>query len=71
VSPFSYSAEDQAVDPALWLDESRARLWKIRQSYASMPSYDQTLFVLRAESREGEKDFLDDIEDAVDQLPKW
>ena len=56
---FSYSAEEQAVDPALWLDESRATQWEICQSYAPMPSYDQTLFVLRAESREGEKDFLE------------
>ena len=63
-----YSAEDQTVDPTLWLDEARARLWEFRQSYAPMPSYDQTLFVLRAESRGGETDFLGDIEDTEDRL---
>ena len=68
---FDYNEDDQPIDSRLWLDDHKADQWELYQSYLSMPYYNQTLFMLRAESREGEEDYLDDVEDAVDQFPDW
>lgn len=66
----SVTDPDQPVNSRLWLDDSKAAQWELFQSYADMPTYDQTLFILRAVSREGEQDLWDDVEDSVDQFPK-
>jgi hypothetical protein len=59
------------VDSSVWLDKSHADSWEVIQSVIHMPSYSQTLILLIAESREGREDWLDSIEDSVDQLPHW
>lgn len=65
------SDPNEPVDASLWLDDHKAKDWEIFQSYAKMPSYDKTLFIVRAVSREGERDMWDDVEDSVDKFPKW
>ena len=62
---------DEAINSRLWLEDNKADKWELFQTYFRMPNYNQTLFLLRAESREGEKSLWDDVEDTVDQLPKW
>jgi hypothetical protein len=59
------------VDSYAWLDTSRANSWEIVQSVAHMPAYAQTLVMLTAEALEDGKDWLDSIEDSIDQLPHW
>ncbi len=63
--------EGAVVDSRIWLPEHKCPGWEITQSDVAMKRYEQTLVFLTARSKEGEKDWLDEVKDSVDLLPKW
>ncbi|MCI0620507.1 MAG: ImmA/IrrE family metallo-endopeptidase [Acidobacteria bacterium] len=56
------------VDSGTWLTGRYADAWEIIQSVADMPSYNQTLILLLAASREAEEDWLAGVQDCVDHM---
>ena len=67
----SVGRDGEVVDSDIWLPKNRRGGWEITQSDVIMSHYGQTLVFLTADSREGEKDWLDDVKDSVDMFPKW
>jgi Zn-dependent peptidase ImmA (M78 family) len=63
--------EGSITNSTTWLDSRRAGDWEITQSVAQMPIYNQTLILLTAESLEGGRDWLDEIDDSAGQRLRW